>query len=393
MTTSTRPIVITLIIVWLSVLSISFFNFQPLLVGALVESSGLSESHAGYLAMTHMLGMLLGLAGLLLRAGTWTVRQVVLVSLLLLIVGDVGSAFGESYATLMGLRLVCGLGSGLILAAAVILVTSHHNPHRLFALIMLGQSLYGMIGLALLPGIIQSLGLTGAFLSFAALALLTLPFITCIPNIEGEQGGGQVQPLSTLISAPVILTFVSLVLVYVGWNGLWPYYERIGDAMAISLERIGYALSAGLLAAIAGAAVAAVLGDRFGRLGPILIGIVGAIGSIALLYVATGFREYVTSVVGLFACGAFFVPYYMAVLADADQSGRLVIIGFLCVFAGSLAGPALAANLVGSGDYTVLIIVSAIVFFVAMLVLLYAFWHMRPIALANRTDHARDSNR
>ena len=356
------------LIVWLATLSISFFDFQPFLVGSFVTLLQMSEAQAGFVASINMFGMCAGLGLAALWGHKWPMSRLVLTALLLIGIGYIVSGFTTTFEGMSIARFVTGFGEGLALAAAVSAVAHVSNPDRLFAFIMFGQSLYGVVGLVAMPYILGSFGLRGVFFGIAALALLTLPFFRMLPDHSKEAlSSGRLQ-----VNAPVVLVLASLLVLYISMTSVWAYYERIGTAISISASNIGAALSAGLLASMIGALVAAAINDRFRRLPLLSIGVGLTAMSVLILYVAKDFAPYVVSVMLLFGATGFAIPYYMGQLADFDRTGRLATAGYITVFLGSLFGPAMGAALIEDGSYSAMILTAAALAVVALVLIVVA---------------------
>ena len=168
------------LIVWLATLSISFFDFQPFLVGSFVTLLQMSEAQAGFVASINMFGMCAGLGLAALWGHKWPMSRLVLTALLLIGIGYIVSGFTTTFEGMSIARFVTGFGEGLALAAAVSAVAHVSNPDRLFAFIMFGQSLYGVVGLVAMPYILGSFGLRGVFSgSLLWLSLHCRSFVCC----------------------------------------------------------------------------------------------------------------------------------------------------------------------------------------------------------------------
>lgn len=360
------------LIVWLGILSVSFYNFQPFLVGGFVTLLQISEVDAGLVATSNMLGVCIGLAMATFKIHKWNIRHLVLFALLLTGVGNLLSAFTHSFDGLVAVRFFTGLGEGLALAAAISTTAIFAKPDRIFALVMIGMSLYGMLGLLVLPSVIDAFGLKGVFSAIALLSFVSLPLCRLFPNHDADDKG-QLVNQKIQLGRPVILVLLSLMVVYISTNGVWTYYERIGVAIGVSYTDIGLALSLGLFASMIGALLAAVLSDRYGRVIPVTFGLILALVSIIILHFSSNFMPYTLSVMLLFGTTGFVVPYYMGTLAEADHTGRLPVVGYLIVFVGNFIGPAMAAGMVKPDSYSMLMFVAAALFLVALMLIIAAF--------------------
>ncbi len=353
---------VRVLVVWLGALGVTFYNFQPFLVGGFVSLLGMSDSQAGLIAASNMLAVCISLALATYKGPQWPMHRIVVAALLLMASGNTASASAESFEGLMVVRFVAGIGEGLALACAAATVAHFSNPDRLFAWIMVGMSAYGMAGLIVMPYIIDAVGIAGVFVGMAALPIVTLPLFRSLPDHSQDTRSSTELP----ITPPILLVLASLMIVYVAMNGVWAYYERIGVSISISSTDIGIALSAGLFASMVGALIAAAIADRFSRLLLLSTGVCLTGLSIVILYVAGDFGLYVASVTLLFGASGFTVPYFLGQLADFDHTGRLPVAGYLTIFLGNFIGPALAAGLVTNGSYTPLMAFSFALFALAV---------------------------
>ena len=376
---SNQGLAVQVLAVWVAMLGVSFYDFQPFLVGGFVTFLALSEAQAGLIATINMLGACAGLLLVSTRAYHWPTSRLILGALLLIVVANVASGFALTFETLGACRFVGGLGEGLVLAVPVRLAARFSNPDRLFAWIMFGQSLYGVAGLAAAPYLMDAFGLRGLFFGFATLALLTIPFFRALP----DDGAPREQSGRTVINTRMVLVFASLMILYMATNCVWAYYERIGVAMDISASDIGLALAAGLFASMVGALIAAALGGRLPRSLMMYVGVGASALSVWILYLAQDLAPYVASVMLLFGATGFVVPFYMGELAGVARTGRLPIVGYIIILLGNMLGPAVGAALIGDGSYSSMILGALALALIALILIVAALrWAPNPVTAA-----------
>jgi MFS family permease len=158
----------------------------------------------------------------------------------------------------------------------------------------------------------------------------------------------------------------SLFVYYVANNAVWAHFDRIGAAMNLSKQSIGFALSAGQMLSLVGAAAAAALSTRIPVRRAIVIGnVVIGLSTLALLRVVDA--QYLLASVAFFIGSiGFVVPFYLASLAADDASGRRVMMGKLAIMAGLVAGPALAAAIVTATSLQAMIVCATVLFGLAL---------------------------
>ena len=376
---SKQGLAVQVLAVWIAMLGVSFYDFQPFLVGGFVTFLALSEAQAGLIATINMLGACAGLLLVSTRAYHWPSGRLVLGALLLIVVANLASGFAVKFEALAACRFAGGLGEGLAIGVPVRLVARFSNPDRLFAWIMFGQSLYGVVGLAAAPYLIDAFGLRGLFFGFATLALLTVPFFRALP----DNGGHRRQSGRVVINARIVLLFASLMVLYMATNCVWAYYERIGVGLDISAPDIGLALAAGLFASMVGALIAAALGGRLRRSLLLYIGVGATALSVWILYLAQDLAPYLASVMLLFGATGFVVPFYMGELAGVARTGRLPVAGYIIVLLGNMFGPAVGAALLGDGSYSTMILGALALALTALLLIVAALrWVANPVTAA-----------
>ena len=100
-----------------SVLSASILDVLPLLVGAMVDLLGLTAKQAGYVAAADMLGASIAAlsVSVIIPRGHW--RLLLIIGCSLLTVANAVSGLAPGFETLLVLRLLGGVGEGILLSA------------------------------------------------------------------------------------------------------------------------------------------------------------------------------------------------------------------------------------------------------------------------------------
>ena len=148
------------------------------------------------------------------------------------------------------------------------------------------------------------------------------------------------------------------------------YIERIGVAFELEPEQIGMVLGLGIVLGIPGGPGVVLLGPRFGRFRPILLGVVCELIALILLLTASGIVTYTVANCLRGMAWAFVLSYLQAIAAEIDPGGG-VAAGIGTPIGGSL-GPGVAAMLIAPGYYAdvlwassfTLLVVTALAFIV-----------------------------
>jgi MFS family permease len=132
---------------------------------------------------------------------------------------------------------------------------------------------------------------------------------------------------------------------------VWAYLFLIGIAGGLSEQKVANGLTFSQFAGIAGAFLAATIGNRFGRALPLAIGMLG--GALCLYYLIGQFEFLVFA---LTVCVYNFAwnlthPFLLAAMASFDRRGRVVVYAVAMQMVGLAVGPGLAASVISEGQY------------------------------------------
>ena len=137
-------------------------------------------------------------------------------------------------------------------------------------------------------------------------------------------------------------------------DGLWTFSERIGISAGLDVEGVGIVLAFATLAGLAGAALAFVVGTRFGRAAPICFGLTLGALSRWLLASASDPSSYWTAQILLGLSFFLTYPFLFGAIAALDRSGRWAAAGAGVATIGTALGPAIAGTLVERAGYPAL---------------------------------------
>jgi predicted MFS family arabinose efflux permease len=318
-------------------------NTMPMLFGALMDGLDLDATDAGLLGSIELGG--LALAALLLAP--WVARvsrsgfAMVGASVAALAYGL--CAVSGSFVALALARLVAGAGAGLVLASGNAAAAGARDPERLFALVTLiggGAASLLIIGL---PYLLGPWGYPGAFILFSVICFAALPFLRGLPR--ARQASGPELAGARASGAAAALTLTSVFLFALGEQGLWSVSERIGVGIGLELDVIGGVLGGTTLAGLAGAGVAALLGSRYGRTGPLVVGLLAsALARAGVAFSGTG-TEYLLAQLAWGTSFLFVLPYMLGTAAALDPTGRWTAAAGAITMVGAAMAPAAAGFL------------------------------------------------
>lgn len=326
---------------------------QPMLLGGMVDEFGMSERLAGIIVTYEMLGF--ALSALLTSARIHIVNRRVLsvIALVVVIIGNISSAFADSIFLLGVSRFVAGLGAGACVAVFNATVAGCQAPDKRFAQIIVMVMLYGGIAVYFAALLIENHGLWAAFLSLAVLACSGFLTVSYIPprapakRIVVSNSGTSSRTRYFYVGALLFGYF----LLYAGHMAVWSYEERIGVALGLNRETIGGILGTAMFFGVMGATLAIYLDMRFGRAWPQIISL--ALSIVAALSLVYGDHHYVYMFSAYLITFSWYygLPYLTGLMAWLDKSGRVAALGGTMFTLGSVCGPAIAASVITFGGY------------------------------------------
>jgi predicted MFS family arabinose efflux permease len=308
------------------------------------------------------------------------------VGALLLIIVNLISAYTDSFEVVRVTRLLAGFGGGLLSAAGTASAASSRNPQRIFAIVGVSWGLIAAVQLAVLPYLTVPYGAEGGYYGMAAASALCLPLLLWLnpprPHEKIQESMAVEQNLSLweriterlgVRDAPnarfAIFIMVGLFIFEIGQGATQVFLEQFGLRTGLDEIRIGQILGIAAFLGLSGGALAAWMGDRFGNLRPIVIGLgfnavfasTLALGTLPILFGL--------SYLGWNMAYYFLVPFMLGVLAQMDDRGRWAVSADAVWWLGAAPGAAVGGILVEKGGYNTLAMLAPITGLICVLIL------------------------
>lgn len=364
----------------LGVVGVEAFILQPGLVQGFVDLLGLSDRNAGFVASAEMTGVAMTAIVACVFAHRVNWHRALTAALVLALLGNIASAFTDGPWTLAAARFVTGLGHGWLISLSFGAIGLMRETDRNFALYLTWVLTYGAVGLLILPSVFDLVGLQGVFLAFSVFCGLSLLTVRFMPTLTGTQQ--EVHPTAIEMPASMKATALLGVLAYNIAQGIaWAYLFLIGTSGGLGEQPVANALFLSQIAGVIGALTAVIVADRYGRLGPLAIGILGGAASLTPLLGSFGLATYTVSVVGFNLLWNMVLPYILAAVSSFDRRGMMTIYAIAMQMTGLGVAPAIAAfMLTEEGGYAPLIMSSIGFFLVSFaLILFVTFEHRRAL--------------
>jgi predicted MFS family arabinose efflux permease len=332
---------------------------QPMVVGAFVDLMHFTERQAGVIAAAELLGFSVAAGALLTFVHRVNRRRLALVGVAMLAVTDLASCFVVAFTPMLVLRFIAGAAAAIAYAVFPVMAAASRKPERVFGVVNATSIAYAGIFVWIAPLILRAWGMTGIFLTMAAIVLAVCPTILWAPAVAAQPApraesnlNAIAGPDSLSLRLSIGLMLAMLFALYVGHGGIWAYQERIGAAAGLSSHQVGDLLGSSMLIwGVAGSLLATLLGLRIGRVWPQVVSIALSIGAAALLVLGVGPWPYGIASALIAASWFYGLPYQCGLLAFLDPGGRANIAADLVSTLGSSAGPAIAAALIGQNGH------------------------------------------
>ena len=349
------------------VISLGTLQIQPILGGAFIDQLDLPLNAIGAIFAAELMAMAVACGVCAMLMVNVDRRLFALVALLILASGNLASTQFHSQTSLLICRMICGASGGAVMAVVYATAALRTSKDATFAVINIGNLLWGMLLVTSMPMILKSYGVNGAFSLLAIASVLAASGCLRVPKRYPETHRlaiSSVQPFG-LTSILLILLFV---LLFFGHSALWVYQERIGKSIGLEPQQIGGILGGSILAGALGAGLAGLIGRRLGLLFPQLLSFGTALLATLVMVYGNSPIAFVATACLIHMVWFFSLPYLLSMAAELDPSGRLAGLGNAAIFIGQGLGPLGAALVVGEGHFRAVGWLAASAYLVALVI-------------------------
>ncbi len=333
------------------VLATIALNLMPLIISATMSFLSMGEASVGAITSLELLIMSATTFVLAPWAPRLVSKYLVIIAVCLVVVAQGATLLTTSAQSFSLIRMLAGIGAGLLLLGANTRVASHRDPVRLYGVCTVAGAMVSMLLFSVLPSLMSEYGHEALFITLACLGLLILPLQCFFPRSEAT-GPEQSSEASKLPMAIFALIIFALFVIQLTQASYFAFVERMAVSIhQLSPQAIGGLLGGALLAAMVGSSLATWLGQRWGQLVPLVLGLGGH--GLAVMMTCFG-NDALMFNVGIIAQALFYffsIPYQLGLAAQLDPSGRLASVGAAVFFFGMSCGPVLGGWLVETWSY------------------------------------------
>jgi hypothetical protein len=187
--------------------------------------------------------------------------------------------------------------------------------------------------------------------ALSAIALAVFPFLGWLPSEKRQPGAIAPAPAPGGWSWVAVMGLLAQAIWFGAPGAFWTFVEQVATDKGVATDTAEMAVSVGELVGLIGGAVAAWLGNRFGRLKPIIVATAGMIASAIVYQLCDGAVGLAIFLASFYSFWNYGTVYQMSFVTELDASGRTAVAMPAAQVFGLSFGPYVAGRLIlGHGD-------------------------------------------
>ena len=350
-----------------------YVNLGGAFLSAFVDGLGVERDVAGYIVSANKYGAAFGalIATFIVKRVEW--RKVIRLLFMALIAFDLISTQFSNPQTLIILRFIHGTIGGLSVGIGLSIIARTYNPDKIFGMLLVVQYSFGSLGIWLVPRLVDSFGYSAAFgtlISFTLMTLLILPFV---PNVESPSKSDNTTSGLFQIPITMMLFFVlcALFLFQAANMGVADYAFELGKDIGLSNNEISNILTLANIISISGGLLVYIIGTKFGRTIPLIIGISVATIFTYLLHYSDNTNIYFIANTFTGIAWGFTIPYLLGLCATFDFHGQMAALAGFVSKMGLASGPLIGSLFIISNGFSYIINLATIALLIALILSVY----------------------
>jgi predicted MFS family arabinose efflux permease len=350
-----------------------YVNLGGAFLSAFVDGLGVERDVAGYIVSANKYGAAFGalIATFIVKRVEW--RKVIRLLFMALIAFDLISTQFSNPQTLIILRFIHGTIGGLSVGIGLSIIARTYNPDKIFGMLLVVQYSFGSLGIWLVPRLVDSFGYSAAFgtlISFTLMTLLILPFV---PNVESPSKSDNTTSGLFQIPMTMMLFFVlcALFLFQAANMGVADYAFELGKDIGLSNNEISNILTLANIISISGGLLVYIIGTKFGRTIPLIIGISVASIFTYLLHYSDNTNIYFIANTFTGIAWGFTIPYLLGLCATFDFHGQMAALAGFVSKMGLASGPLVGSLFIISNGFSYIINLATIALLIALILSVY----------------------
>jgi len=350
-----------------------YVNLGGAFLSAFVDGLGVQRDTAGFIVSANKYGAAFGalLATFVVKRLEW--RPTLSKLFYCLIIFDLISTQVQNPQILILLRFLHGTIGGLSVGFGLSIIARTLNPDKVFGMLLVVQYSFGSIGIWAVPRMVDLFGYSavfGALISFTIMAILILPMVPDVSKHSDNQATNNIFSFS--IEKFLFLALAALFLFQAANMGVADYAFELGKDIGLKNTEISNLLTIANIISISGGMMVYIIGTRFGRTIPLVIGIsVAAIFTFLLHYSENVTIYFIANSVTGIAWG-FTIPYILGLCASFDKHGQVAALAGFISKMGLATGPLIGSLFIIEYGFKFIINIAVFALFIAIIMSWYS---------------------
>jgi predicted MFS family arabinose efflux permease len=322
------------------------------MISGLMNGFSLSERDAGFLVSVELLALAattIAIAPILPRFSN---RRVCLGAVALALLAQWASIFSASLPLFTLLRILAGIGEGVLYAVSLSVVASRSsNPDKVYGFFQVAWAV-GSIALFPIGGhLTAAFAQRGIFALMTGVTLALAPLLLLIPDARANTGEDAAADAVRTSPTLGVMTLAATVFYLIVSAGIYAFSAPLGERAGLDTGAVGYALTVATLIGLAGAGAATALNVRWGRTIPMSGFFAGCALVVLVLCLSRNPTAYVIALVGSAVIYYFSMPYLFGLAAALDRTGRWAAAAGSAYLIGFAVGPSFAGGMIVEAGY------------------------------------------
>ena len=350
-----------------------YVNLGGAFLSAFVDGLGVQRDIAGFIVSANKYGAAFGalIATFVVKRIEW--RPALSRLFFCLIIFDLISTQVQNPQILILLRFLHGTIGGLSVGFGLSIIARTFNPDKIFGMLLVVQYSFGSIGIWAVPRMVDVFGYSavfGALISFTIMAILILPMVPDVSKHSDNQASNNIFSFS--IEKFLFLALAALFLFQAANMGVADYAFELGKDIGLKNTEISNLLTIANIISISGGVMVYVIGTRFGRTTPLVIGIsVAAVFTFLLHYSENVTIYFIANSVTGIAWG-FTIPYILGLCASFDKHGQVAALAGFISKMGLATGPLIGSLFIIEYGFKFIINIAVFALFIAIIMSWYS---------------------
>ena len=354
-----------------------YVNLVGAFLSAFVDGLGVERDVAGYIVSANKYGAAFGalIATFIVKKVEW--RKVVRILFIGLIAFDAISTQFTNPQTLIILRFIHGTIGGLSVGIGLSIIARTYNPDKIFGMLLVVQYSFGSLGIWVVPRLVEVFGYGAAFGALISFTLMTLLILPLVPNVESPSQE-DTKPSSFFkipMSMMLFLVLCGLFLFQAANMGVADYAFELGKDIGLANNEISNILTVANIISILGGVLVYIIGTKFGRTIPLLIGISIASIFTYLLHYSDNVSIYFIANTLTGIAWAFTIPYLLGLCATFDIHGQMAALAGFVSKMGLASGPLAGSLFIMTNGFDFILNLATIALLAALVFSVYVSYN------------------